>query len=114
MKNFVQQGGTVTLTAPYAVASGAGALVGSTFGVATGDVANGASGEFVTSGVFDLLVLGTDTIDMGQKIYWDNTNKRCTETAAANYLIGAALEAKLNGPTTVRVRLDGIAVTVTP
>ena len=40
MKNFVQPGSTITLTAPYAVASGDGLLVGAIFGVAAGDAAN--------------------------------------------------------------------------
>ena len=41
MKNFVQPGNTITLTAPYAVASGDGLLVGSIFGVASGSAALG-------------------------------------------------------------------------
>ena len=38
MKNYVQPGNTITLTAPYAVVSGDGLLVGSIFGVAAGSV----------------------------------------------------------------------------
>ncbi len=41
MKNFVQPGNTITLTAPYAVASGDGLLVGSIFGIAAGAAALG-------------------------------------------------------------------------
>ena len=37
MKNFIQKGNNITLTAPYNVTSGDGLLVGSAFGVATGD-----------------------------------------------------------------------------
>lgn len=37
MKNFVMEGKTLTLTAPYALTSGQGLLVGSLFGVASGD-----------------------------------------------------------------------------
>ena len=33
MKTYVQPGNTITLTAPYAVASGDGLLVGSIFGI---------------------------------------------------------------------------------
>ena len=33
MKNYVQPGNTITLTAPYAIASGDGLLVGSIFGI---------------------------------------------------------------------------------
>ena len=43
MKNFVQPSNTITLTAPYAVASGDGLLVGSIFGVAAGAAALGES-----------------------------------------------------------------------
>ena len=57
MKNFIQHGKTVTLTAPYDRESGQGALVGSIFGVAAGDVLSGADGEFVLEGVFDLTTL---------------------------------------------------------
>ncbi|HEY9546746.1 MAG TPA: DUF2190 family protein [Solimonas sp.] len=111
MDNAVQKGIAIELAAPYDVASGGGALVGSLFGVAIVTLASGASGNFETCGVFDLTCLGTDTIDQGQKVYWDNTNKRCTETATSNYLIGVATEAKVSGTTAVRVRLNGIAVT---
>src|SRR3546814_6556142 len=89
----VQKGIAIELAAPYDVASGGGALVGSLFGVAIVTLASGASGNFETCGVFDLTCLGTDTIDQGQKVYWDNTNKRCTETATSNSLIGVATEA---------------------
>ena len=41
MRNFVQPGNTITLTAPYAVASGDGLLVGSIFGIAAGTAALG-------------------------------------------------------------------------
>ena len=41
MKNFVQPGNTITLTAPYAVTSGDGLLVGAIFGVAAGTAAIG-------------------------------------------------------------------------
>jgi len=110
MKNFVQKGETITLVAPYTVVSGAGALVGSIFGVASGDVASGASGEFMVKGVFDLACLSTDTPAQGAKVYWDDTNKRCTTTSTGNSLIGVATEAKANGATTVRVRLNGISI----
>ena len=114
MDNTVQNGGTVTLTAPYTVTAGSGALVVGIFGVAVNDTTISTEGEFVTHGVFDLVALGTDTIDQGQVVYWDNTNKRVTETAADNYRIGVALAAKGSGPTTCRVRLDGISIIVEP
>ncbi|WP_242221690.1 DUF2190 family protein [Shinella zoogloeoides] len=107
MKNFVQMGDTLTLTAPYAVASGAGALVGSIFGVATGTVASGDEGEFKTTGVFDLAKTSALAISVGDKVYWDNTNKEVNKTASGNTLVGVATTAAANPSATVNVRLNG-------
>ena len=51
MKNFVQPGNTITLTAPHAVASGDGLLVGSIFGIAAGAAALGEPVETALVGV---------------------------------------------------------------
>lgn len=107
MKNYVQNGDVISLVAPYAVASGAGALVGGLFGVAVTDLANGVAGQFQRKGVFDITALNTDAIAQGAKVYWDNTNKRITGTVGSNTLVGAALVAKANGDLTCRVLLDG-------
>lgn len=109
MKNYVQDGDTLTLTAPYAVASGGGAKIGTNiFGVAAGDVANGAKGEFVTKGVFDLTALSTDTGTADTIWYWDDTNKRVTTTSTSNLKIGVGINTKASGETTARVRLNAV------
>jgi predicted RecA/RadA family phage recombinase len=105
MKNYVQDGEVITVTAPYTVASGAGCLVGSLFGVATSAASSGASVEIKTTGVFDLTTLGTDTPAQGAIAYWDDTNKRLTTTASGNTDVGRFTVAKTNGPTVGRVRL---------
>jgi len=109
MKNYVQPGATLTLTAPYAVTSGDGLLVGSIFGVAAGDAASGATVEAALTGVFDLTKIGSQAWTVGAKIYWDDTNKRCTTVATDNTLIGVAVEAVAGGAgdTIGRVRLNG-------
>jgi predicted RecA/RadA family phage recombinase len=109
MKNYVQKGETLTLTAPYAVSAGGGGLVGSVFGVATNDYANGEEGEFQVAGVFDLTrETGASTgFTQGALIYWDNTNKRITKTATSNKLIGVAAKAAADSDATGRVRLNG-------
>lgn len=111
MKNFIQEGGTITANAPYARSSGQGALIGQLFAVAALDVANGAEGEWVTAGVFDLTKVGSQAWTVGALVYWDNTNKRCTTVASTNTLIGVALAAVGNGAgeTIGRVRLNGAA-----
>ena len=109
MRNYIQKGETLTLAAPYAVSSGGGALIGSIFGVAANDYANGEEGEFQVAGVFDLVrESGASTAwTVGTLIYWDNTNKRTTKTATSNKLIGVAAKAAADGDATGRVRLNG-------
>jgi predicted RecA/RadA family phage recombinase len=108
MKNFVQGGEVITVAAPYALTSGQGVLVGSLFGVAAFDAANGANVEIATEGVFDVTALTADTGAQGTKMYWDNTNRRLTVTASGNTLVGALLVAKGGSDTTARVYLDGV------
>jgi predicted RecA/RadA family phage recombinase len=76
MKNFVQPGNTITLTAPYAVASGDGLLVGSIFGVAAGTAALGEIVEAALVGVYELKKLGSQAWAVGDRIYWDNTARQ--------------------------------------
>jgi predicted RecA/RadA family phage recombinase len=108
VKNYVQPGNTITLTAPYAVTSGNGLLVGSIFGVASGDAASGETIETVLVGVFDITKVGSQAWTVGAKIYWDDTNKRTTTVSTDNALIGVAIEAVASGAgdTIGRVRLN--------
>jgi predicted RecA/RadA family phage recombinase len=109
MKNFVQPGDTITLLAPYIVASGAGLLVGSIFGVASAAAASGAEVEAELTGVFDLPKVGSQAWTVGVRVYWDDTNKHLTSTASTHKLVGVAVAAVGSGAgeTTGRVRLSG-------
>ena len=109
MKNFVQPGNTITLTAPYAVASGDGLLVGSIFGVASGTAALGETVEAALTGVYDLKKVASQAWAAGDKVYWDNTAKEATKTTTSNTLIGVAVVAVAGGAgdTIGRVRLNG-------
>lgn len=108
MKNFVHAGTMLTVTAPYAVTSGQGVLVGALFGVAAYDAAIGASVEIKPKGVFDIDADSTKTGAPGVKIYWDDTARRLTTTASANTLVGALVKTKNAGETTMRPYLDGV------
>jgi predicted RecA/RadA family phage recombinase len=109
MKNFVQPGNTITLTSPYAVASGDGLLVGSIFGVAAGTAALGDPVETALVGVYDLKKVASQAWAAGDKVYWDNTAKEATKTSTSNTLIGVAVVAVAGGAGDVvgRVRLNG-------
>ncbi|MCE6967623.1 DUF2190 family protein [Cereibacter sphaeroides] len=109
MKTYVQPGNTITLTAPYAVASGDGMLVGSIFGVAAGTAAIGESVEAALVGVYELKKLGSQAWAVGDRIYWDNAARQATKVTTSNTLIGVAIEAVAGGAGDVigRVRLNG-------
>lgn len=106
MKNFVQKGATLTLTPSAAVASGVGFLFGaSLFGVATNDVANGASGEFITEGVVELGKTSALAIAVGDRLFWDPAAKVVNKTATAQQCVGIAVSAAANPSATVLVKL---------
>lgn len=107
MKNFVQAGSNLTLTAPYAVTSGAGVKIGAIFGVAAGTAASGATVDVVTHGVFDLPKVSTDTFAVGAAVYWDDTAKLVTSTTSGNTKIGVAVAAADNPSGFARLRLNG-------
>lgn len=106
-KNFVQEGRVVTVTAPYTLTSGQGCLVGSLFGVALADIANGADGDVATEGVFDVTKLSTDVVTQGALLYWDQGNRRLTITASTHKLVGLATRADGNGVLTARILIRG-------
>jgi len=107
MKNYIQAGERITLSAPYDVLSGGGLLVGSIFGVAINDALSGASVETAVEGVFRLAKTSAQAWTVGALIYWDNTNKVATSTASTNKLIGVATAVADNPSATGLVRLNG-------
>lgn len=107
MQNFIQPGTSLTVTAPADVSSGAGVKVGSLFGVAAGDALTGAEVEISPRGVYELPVLGTDDVGVGDKLYWDDGNSRLTLTASTHLLVGVATAVSGVGITTVNCYLTG-------
>ena len=106
MKNFVQCGDTLTLTPAAAVASGVGYLFGTgLFGVATNDVVISTPGEFLTEGVVDIAKTSALAINVGDRLYWDATNKVVNLTATAQQCVGIAVAAASNPSATVRMKL---------
>jgi predicted RecA/RadA family phage recombinase len=117
MKNYVQQGKTLTVVAPYAVNSGGGVEITGTgylFGIAVNTQNPGDNMEIQVEGVFDL-AKDTSTFSEGDYVYWDNTNHVATSTAGTNKKIGVAVVLQPNGSNapggattdpTVRVRLN--------
>lgn len=114
MKTKIQEGDKLELTAPYAVTSGDGLLVGAIFGVASFTAGNGEQVTAHTRGVFELPKLSTDVVAAGDPLWWDNTNKRLTKTGVTGmFAVGKATKAAGNGVTTVEVLIDpGMSIAV--
>lgn len=110
MKNYVRFGNSVPATAPAGgVSSGDGVLLGSLFGVATADAAEGEPYEAAVVGVFTLPKVSAQAWTVGQKIYWSAADAACTTTASGNTLIGAAFAPAANPSASGEVRLNGSA-----
>lgn len=114
MDNFIQNGDYIKFTAGATITSGMIVKVGSLFGVAVTDVANGAEGTLALKGVFTLpKTTGAGTaIAVGGPAYFD-TSAAATGAvsgdaeSAANPLCGYAVEATVDGDTTAKIRLLG-------
>ena len=104
MKNYVQKGDAVDLTAPAGgLASGQGYLFGDLFGVATKAAAAGERLAVSLEGVFSLPKETGTALTEGQKIYWDGT--QITATATDNTFVGHVIDAAAADATSVNVRL---------
>lgn len=115
MKNFIQKGDVLTITAGADIASGDLVLIGpdpgGLVGVANGAALTGEACEVSVCGVYEVPKLSTDVVAVGDFLYFDSGNARLTKTALDNTLAGIAVAAAGNGVTTVQVRLNGAAPT---
>lgn len=106
MNNYVQDGDVLDLTPTAAVDSGVGYLFGAgLFGVAQTDVAANAAGPFRTAGVVDIAKTSALAISVGDRVFWDATNKVVNKTATAQVCVGVAIEAAGNPSATVKIKL---------
>lgn len=107
MRNFVQPGDNLTVTAAAAASSGDGVKLGNLFGIASGDAAIGGPLVLVTTGVFELPKVSTDELAVGDAVYFRTSDGAVTGTASGNSKIGVAVSAAGNPSASVRVRLNG-------
>lgn len=104
MKNFVQEGKKIEVTGPSGgVTSGQAFMIGILCLVACVDIAEGATGNAATEGVFDLSVKGEDgsgnkAVAYGDRVYLDAGVLNADNTNGVAY--GIALGAVTSGSTT--------------
>lgn len=97
-QSYQAPGSTLSLVAPYARAtSGLGAKIGGIFGVSCDTVANGATGQFQIDGVHALTKTASQAWTLGDRVYWDDTNKRCDNDSTVGMFIGLATVAVGSG-----------------
>lgn len=112
MKNFIQPGDVLDLTAPLGgVVSGGVYQIGQLLVVAGISASAGDAFTGKVTGVFSVTKVGSQAWTVGALVYWDDGNTRFTTDPTGNLLAGHAVEAvgAGAGETTGVVRLDGAA-----
>jgi predicted RecA/RadA family phage recombinase len=112
MINKVYEGETIQVIAGGNATSGLPIEAGELFGVPASSVSSGAVLAMDVQGVFDLVKQGSAgiTFAIGDPVYWDGGNGRCTSAANSGFSrIGVCTATAADAATTVRVLLAGSA-----
>lgn len=106
MAAYIQDGDTLNLAPTADVASGTGHLFGAAlFGVALTNAKSGVASSFKTTGVLPLAKTSALAIAVGDRVFWDSTNKVVNKTSTAQQQVGIAVAAAANPSSTVLVKL---------
>lgn len=98
MKNYVQHGDTLTLTAPTGgVVAGSPYLIGAIFGVATETIPEGLPFDLRRFGVIKLPKKSGEAWAEGDALYWDNVAFALTKTAGALKKVAIATAVAVTG-----------------
>ena len=109
MRNYIAPGKSITVTAPTGgVMSGDGVLIGTLFGIAQFDAVEGAEAEILTEGVVEIGKTSALSIGVGDRLFWDPTNKVVNKTATAQICVGVAVSAAANPSDTVKMKLGAV------
>jgi len=106
MKNFIQPGETITITAPHDLKSGSPVMLGSIFGVATNDALKDQDLELTLTGVFSLPKVATESWTTGTLLYWNEVANALTSIADNNQLVGVAITRAASPSSTTITRLN--------
>lgn len=119
MENYVQSGEVIPFVAGATITSGQVVAIGNILGVATADVANGATGYARIRGVFTVPKVSGAVIANGESLTWDVSAAAFDDNAATpatGDITGApavAFEAAGNGVTSMKVLFTGVPGTKT-
>ena len=108
-KNYIQPGRVLTVPAPTGGAlSGAPVLIGTLFGVAQHDAAQGQDLEILTEEVVELPKATPLAIDLGDRLFWNAGDGVLDKTATAQLCVGVAVLPAASADGTVRVKLGAV------
>lgn len=123
MKNHVQRGDVITITAGADITSGQVVKVGRTLGVACHAASSGQPLEVAITGVYNVPKVSGAEIAAGEPLVWDvsaNSGAGAFDDAGATPATGdvsgptaVAFESAGNGVTSLAVRFTGVPGTVT-
>lgn len=108
MKNFVQEGEYIEITAGANIVAGELVEFGQLHGVAVADIANGEKGIIAMEGVFTLPKLtgaAGDACTAGGKVYFSSGSVTGTDASGTRLLVGHSLAVANQAATTAVVRL---------
>lgn len=102
---YIQDGMIIDYTAASAIVAGQVIPLVTRVGVALEDIAANATGSVKITGVFECAAETGVAFDVGDQLYWDDTNNRLTKTATGNTPAGIAVEPKATAGTTAKVKI---------
>ena len=80
-----------------------GVIIGTLFGVAITDAAAGEPVELCYQGVVEIAKTSALAIGVGDRLFWDDTNKVVNKTTTAQQQVGVAVAAAANPSATVKM-----------
>ncbi len=108
-RNYIQPGRVITVPAPSGgVLSGVPVLIGTLFGVAQHDAAEGQDLELLTEEVVELPKAAPLAIGIGDRLFWNAGDGVLDKTATAQLCVGVAVAAAASADTVVRVKLGAV------
>lgn len=111
MKNFVQPGEILTFVAPSGgVVSGTGVKIGDILLIPLETKAATEKFDGLRVGVVDHAKLSAQAWTEGQRVHWDDTNKRFTTVTTGNFIAGVAAAVAVNPSSTGKVLLFGTSL----
>jgi len=110
MKTYDSPGEVLTFTAPAAVTSGVGVKIGDILVIPTVTAAIGERFTGIRTGVVTHAKLSAQAWTEGQRVHWDDANKRFTTVTTGNFTAGVAVDVAANPSASARVLLFGVSL----